>query len=322
VSVVFSWDRLGCQEARRLPDDNGNGLQIGGTVSDFAWGYVVSDNIITNAGLDGIKVHQATGFTFQGNVIQNVGIGNGGNHDGGIDFVAVTDSAVMGNAVVRTGGNSCLMLKGGTARNRISGNSFAGCKDAIHVGGLTDDQFMAPGAGGKEAYGNVIAGNKLCASGSGIRLFDGEQRRQDNEITGNSCAGVDVGTIGPTLKPLDAEKIANDIALMRQRRLNDSAIRYSLGLQGIEVPNDVLRGEKTVQEAIADGSMNQSGTPTSWSPPPVPPAPKPGLSPKGSSQAGWQPSTAIPSIDAMRRAVQSNTKPPRCWGWPVGHPLP
>jgi nitrous oxidase accessory protein NosD len=101
-------------------------------------GYVVSDNIIRNAGLDGIKVHQATDFTFQGNVIQNAGIGNGGNHDGGIDFVAVTNSAVMGNAVVRTGGNSCLMLKGGTARNRISGNSFVGCKDAIHVGGFTD----------------------------------------------------------------------------------------------------------------------------------------------------------------------------------------
>jgi hypothetical protein len=177
---------------------------------------------------------------------------------------------------------------------------------------LTGDQFMAPGAGGKEAYGNVIAGNKLCASGSGIRLFDGEQRRQDNEVSGYSCAGVDVGTIGPTLKPLDAEKIANDIAIMRQRGLNDSAIRYSLGLQGIEVPNDVLRGEKTVQEAIANGSMNQSRTPLSWSPPPVPPAPKPDLSPKGSSQAGWQPSTTIPSIDAMRRSVMSNTQPPRC----------
>jgi hypothetical protein len=171
---------------------------------------------------------------------------------------------------------------------------------------------VAPGADGREAYGNVIAGNKLCASGSGIRLFNGEQRRGDNEISGNSYVGIDVGTIGPTLKPLDAEKITNDIALMRQRGLNDSAIRYSLGLQGIEVPYDVLRGEKTVQEAIADGSMNQGGTPSSWSPPPVPPAPKPDLSPKGSSQAGWQPSTAIPSIDAMRRAVQSNTKPPRC----------
>jgi hypothetical protein len=99
---------------------------------------------------------------------------------------------------------------------------------------------------------------------------------------------------------------------MRQRGLNDSAIRYSLGLQGIEVPYDVLRGEKTLQEAIADGSMNQSGTPSSWSPPPVPPAPKPDLSPKGSSQAGWQPSTTVPSLGAMRRSVMSNTKPPRC----------
>jgi hypothetical protein len=102
---------------------------------------------------------------------------------------------------------------------------MAGVGLSTHLGELTDDQFVAPGAGGKEAYANVISDNKLCANGSGIRLFDGEQRRQDNEISGNSYAGVDVGTIGPTLKPLDAEKISNNIALMRQRRLNDSAIR-------------------------------------------------------------------------------------------------
>lgn len=171
----------------------GNGLQVGGTVSNFAKGYVVADNIIKNAGLDGIKVHQATGFEFSGNVIENAGTGGGGNHDGGIDFVAVKDSRVEGNTVLRTGGNTCLMLKGGTARNTIIGNSFSGCKDAVHIGGLTDNKFAAPGAGGREAYGNVITDNNLCGGNTSVYLFDGERRRQDNTVKGNACNGAGDG---------------------------------------------------------------------------------------------------------------------------------
>lgn len=168
----------------------GNGIQVGGTVSNFAEGYVVADNIIKNAGEDGIKVHQAKGFEFTGNVIENAGTGGGSNHDGGIDFVAVQDSVVAGNTIVRTGGNSCLMLKGGTARNEITGNSFSGCKDAVHVGGLTTDKFMAPGAGGREAYGNVITDNNLCGGNTSVYLFDGEKRRGDNTVKGNACNGA------------------------------------------------------------------------------------------------------------------------------------
>jgi hypothetical protein len=143
--------------------------------------------------LDGIKVHQAKGFTFEGNVIENAGTGNGGNHDGGVDFVAVQDSVFEGNTVIKTGGNSCLMLKGGTARNMISDNTLAGCKDSIHVGGLTGNQWRAPGSGGKEAYNNVIKGNNLCGRSSSIYLFDGEKKRQDNTIQNNECNGADIG---------------------------------------------------------------------------------------------------------------------------------
>jgi P-type conjugative transfer protein TrbJ len=166
--------------------NNGNGIQVGGTVSDFAQGYVIADNVVKNAGLDGIKVHQASGFVFTGNVIENAGTGDGGNFDGGIDFVAVTRSKLERNTVVRTGGNSCLMLKGGTANNTISGNTFSGCKDAIHVGGLTDARWMAPGAGGREAYGNTISGNTLCGTQSAVYMFTGEAQRQDNAIGGNT----------------------------------------------------------------------------------------------------------------------------------------
>jgi len=164
----------------------GNGLQVGGSIHNFASGYVVADNIIHDAGLDGIKVHQANDFTFTGNVIENAGTGNAGNFDGGIDFVAVTDSKLEGNTIIRTGGNSCLMLKGGTARNIITGNSFSGCKDAIHLGGFT---FADPKPGVKEAYDNTITGNYLCASGMIFRLFPGEKARGDNAISGNNTSG-------------------------------------------------------------------------------------------------------------------------------------
>jgi len=93
----------------------------------------------------------------------------------------------------KTGGNSCLMLKGGTANNSVTCNSFSGCKDAIHVGGLTGDQWKAPAAGGKEAYNNTITGNNLCGGSSSIYMFDGEKKRQDNTIKGNACNGTGDG---------------------------------------------------------------------------------------------------------------------------------
>ena len=83
---------------------------------------------------------------------------------------------VLGECTARTG----------TARNTVTGNSFSGCKDAVHVGGLTTGGFEAPGWGGRQAYGNVITDNNLCAGNSSVYLFDGEKRRQDNTIKGNS----------------------------------------------------------------------------------------------------------------------------------------
>lgn len=163
----------------------GNGLQVGGSIHNFASGYVVADNIIHDAGLDGIKVHQANGFTFLNNVIENAGTGNAGNFDGGMDLVAVTDSKIEGNTIIKTGGNSCLMLKGGTSRNIIIRNSFSGCKDAIHLGGFT---FAEPKPGVKEAYDNTITLNYLCATSMVFRLFPGEKARGDNSISGNNTA--------------------------------------------------------------------------------------------------------------------------------------
>jgi parallel beta-helix repeat protein len=166
----------------------GNGIQLGGTVGNFASGYTIKNNIVTNAGEDGIKVHQLDNSVIANNEIQNAGTGGGGNADGGIDFVAVRGTKLVGNKVHRSGGNTCLMLKGGSADNDITGNDLAGCKNAVHVGGLTMDKYAAPGSSGKEAYGNSITGNRLASQSCAIYQFDGEKRRQDNTISGNAIS--------------------------------------------------------------------------------------------------------------------------------------
>lgn len=112
--------------------------------------------------------------------------------------------------------------------------------------------------------------------------------------------------------PLDAAKITNDITTMRNNGLNNSAIKYALSLEGITVPDSVLSEAKTVQEAIADGSMTQGSAPTNPSPPALPPSPTPDLTPQGSSAAGWTPNVTMPTIDSMRRSVMTTTRPPNC----------
>lgn len=175
----------------------GNGLQLGGSVSAFASGYTIVNNIVDTAGEDGIKAHQLDGSFIGNNEIVNAGTSHNANKDGGLDLVAVRGTDLVGNKVHRTGGNSCLMLKGGSTDNDIKGNDFGGCKNAVHVGGLTDDQFMAPGSNGREAYDNSITGNRLTSSSCAIFLFDGEQRRQDNEISGNVVSqGGGCSTVG------------------------------------------------------------------------------------------------------------------------------
>lgn len=181
---------------RLVAGAGGNGIQVGGTVSDYASGYVVSDNIIESAGEDGIKVHQARGFTIEGNTIERSGLKPGNsNRDGGIDFVAVTGSKLVANEVLGSNGDTCMMLKGGSSSNTISDNTFTGCKDSIHVGGLTKDQFAADN---REAYNNTITGNQLCGTNA-VYMFDGEKRRKDNTLGNNSCDGAQVGPTATAL---------------------------------------------------------------------------------------------------------------------------
>lgn len=271
-----------------------------------------ADGVVVNAG-----GKTAVPFLMTNSTITGIRGTQGGDHADGVQPQGAVSSFEMKNVRIATDYQGLMLADqpninyGGKVREikltnvgieKLPGGE-GGCRYPIITGGKQTVQLS-----------NVTVYNQPSCRGNGLLNVDNQARisgsvsYDDVESVTGAKGGIDI----VSTPPLDAEKITDDIALMRQRGLNDSAIRYSLGLQGIEVPYDVLRGDKTVQEAIADGSMNQSGTPTSWSPPPVSPAPTPDLSPRGSSASGWQPSTTIPSIDAMRRAVQSNTRPPRC----------
>jgi hypothetical protein len=140
------------------------------------------------------------------------------------------------------------MLKGGTARNEITGNSFSGCRDAVHVCGLTTDRFMAPGSGGKEAYGNVITDNNLCGGNTSVYLFDGEKRRQDNTIKGNACNGAGDGLDitgndpGPDLPPLTSR---DDVPKVPLPANTAAKADYQKSLSGL------LGARKTLAQATA-----------------------------------------------------------------------
>lgn len=183
----------------------GNGIQVGGSTGGYAKDYVVDGNVVFNAGLDGIKVHQGSGFEVSNNLIQNAGTTPGNrNRDVAVDFVATLNSEFSDNTVLRSNGDTCVMVKGGTTGMIFEGNDLSGCKNGFHVGGFTDDQFMAPGSDGREAYNNLFTDNEINSSGCAFSLFDGERRRMDNRIENNGttdgsryCVGDGTGSASP-----------------------------------------------------------------------------------------------------------------------------
>jgi P-type conjugative transfer protein TrbJ len=247
----------------------GNGIQVGGNVKNFASNYVIEDNIIESAGEDGIKVHQAKGFTIQGNVIQKSGVKSGNsNRDGGIDFVAVQNSKLIGNEVLSSGGDTCLMVKGGSSKNSISGNKLTGCKDSIHVGGLTGDQFEAPGSNGNQAFDNVISGNELCGSTS-VTLFGNEKGQNDNSLSNNSCSGK---ATGPTMtgyssvyESEEAKKFEQSILGTSAKGYDSPAIVEGFAMNGWGIAestvNAIIAGTMTGQEALNAGLIVELSSP-------------------------------------------------------------
>jgi P-type conjugative transfer protein TrbJ len=248
---------------------DGNGIQVGGNVGTFASGYVVEDNIIETAGEDGIKVHQANGFTIKGNVIKNSGVKtNNSNKDGGIDLVAVQNSKLIGNEVLSSGGDTCLMVKGGSSKNSISGNKFTGCKDSIHVGGLTGDQFEAPGSNGNQAFDNTITGNELCGSNALI-LFGEEKGQNDNSLSNNSCSGKAAGPVmtgfSSGYQSPEGLQFQNSILQTAAKGYDASAIVQGFSMNGWGVDestvNAIIAGTMTGQEALDAGLIAEVPSP-------------------------------------------------------------
>lgn len=127
-----------------------------------------------------------------------------------------------------------------------------------------------------------------------------------------SPALAESGHDSQIIPAIDGAKISQDIATMKKNGMGTNAIKYVLGLDGIEVPDVVLSGYKSVDDAISDGSLRQGSVPTTWRPPAMQPTPSPDLKPKGSSSSDWTSSVTAPTIQRIRSVITSTTRPPNC----------
>jgi Right handed beta helix region len=169
----------------------GNGIQFGLSGSDtsaksrYVRNLVIADNLVEDAGEDGIKLSQADGVFLYGNIVRNSGADRNGNGDGGIDMVAVNHSQIVANVVDGTPGHTCLMMKGGSEGNFVAGNIMKGCeRDGLSVGGLTTGKWMRPGTD-SEAKFNTVVGNDIEAGRNGLLIFGAT----GNMVANNRCGG-------------------------------------------------------------------------------------------------------------------------------------
>jgi parallel beta-helix repeat protein len=174
-----------------IAGSGGNGIQFGLSGSDtsdmsrYARNLVIADNLVENAGQDGIKLSQADRAFVYGNIVRNSGADHNGNGDGGIDMVAVNQSQIVANVVDGTPGHTCLMMKGGSERNLIEGNILRGCeRDGLSVGGLTTGHWMRPGTDSEAKY-NTVINNDIESGRNGLLIYGAT----GNVVANNVCAG-------------------------------------------------------------------------------------------------------------------------------------
>jgi hypothetical protein len=155
-----------------------------------------------------------------------------------------------------------------------------------------------------------------AARDESVPNVDGRARITGQPINGAippGVTGAGGSIISVAYKPtIDAEKLQNDIATMRNNGTPASTIKYICSLDGITIPGEVLSGGKSVREAIADGSLTQGGAPTAWTPPIMQPPPTPDLTPHGSSAPNWSSNAAVPTVEQLRQSVMSRPRPPDC----------
>jgi serralysin len=187
----FGTKNAGVFGFRIVAGSGGNGIQFGLSGSDtsatsrYAGNLVIADNLVENAGEDGIKLSQADNVFLYGNIVRNSGADHNDNGDGGIDMVAVNHSQIVANVVDGTPGHTCLMLKGGSEGNFIAGNIMRGCqRDGLSVGGRTTGKWMRPGADSEAKY-NTVVGNDIEAGRNGLLIYGAT----GNRVANNRCGG-------------------------------------------------------------------------------------------------------------------------------------
>lgn len=254
----------------RLTSRNGDGVKIGGSPGNPAKNLRVEGNIIENAALDGMKVFQAQGLSMNNNTIVAAGTsgkaGSSGNRngDGGIDWVQVERSEMVGNTV-STNGWACVMVKNGSNNNRIANNKLNRCEvNGLDMAAGSSGDAADANTSGKVAFNNVIEGNTISGgSGCGAKFADNSTNNKlagNNRISGAVCdpngsntkgANVQLAAVGSEGGYSSPEALQFEDTIIRTVRQGHSAEAIR---DGFEV-NGWLISEATI-EAIASGQMS------------------------------------------------------------------
>lgn len=245
----------------RLSSLNGDGVKIGGNASRDVSNIQFVGNTVETAAKDGLKFFQIKGLKLNNNTINVAGTSLNGNGDGGIDFVGVDNSTVQSNKIARTYGHACLMMKGGSNGNTVSGNSFRGCeRDGITIGGFTDAHLLDKSDRGLEAHGNTVTGNEIQAGSGKCPIYT--HKAANNTVRGNELMGggggcsnagggvlVEMASVGAggssSLAPsssFDNSWLETAVQNMALRGMSPEQIKAEFEYQGIALTSQMING--------------------------------------------------------------------------------
>lgn len=177
----------------RLTSEGGDGMKIGGAPGRMATNLRVEGNIVERAKLDGLKAFQARGLSMNNNTIKSAGAGGPAgssgnpNGDGGLDWVQIEHSEMVGN-VVSTNGWACAMIKNGSNGNRIANNQFQRCEvNGLDMAAGSSGRAAAANGSGRVAFNNVIEGNTIDGGKGCAAKFD--ETSVNNRLAGTNQIG-------------------------------------------------------------------------------------------------------------------------------------
>lgn len=181
----------------RLTSHGGDGMKIGGSPGNMVQNLRVEGNVVERAKLDGLKAFQARGLSMNNNTILLAGAGGPAgssgnpNGDGGLDWVQVENSEMVGNSI-STFGWACMMIKNGSHGNLIADNKLEQCEvNGLDMAAGSSGRAADANKSGKVAFNNVIEGNTLAGGKGCAAKFDETSTNNklagDNRISGRVC---------------------------------------------------------------------------------------------------------------------------------------